>query len=295
MLKTLAPNAALGELMVQHGIKHLLSNLLEPAYRRVMSSALAADTVSEPYREWIRAKYDIPVDRMTIITNGANTGMFVPGDTLAARRRFGLDRFDTVIGYVGTLGKIRYVDQIIRALGRIRRHGKVGLVLVGSGDERAELEQLAADEGLADEVIFVGNVPYSDVPDYMRAFDVAVDLTSVEMEVDGRNLLSSFSQKIPQYLASGVPVVAWRCIDTEFLEEEEVGGVASFGDEAELNSVLERLLMLGDDVRVRMKQRARAVAESRFSAVKLAGDRLAWWRSMTSPGNPASALPPSQP
>lgn len=280
MLKTLAPNAALGAPVAGRKLQRFFSRLLRPAYRRVVRSALAADTVSVPYRAWINDRYDIALDRVAIITNGANTEIFRPGDRRAARRRLGLDGFDALIGYVGTLGKIRHVDRVIRALSRVRHNGRVGLVLVGGGDERQQLEKLVVDEGLDGAVLFVGKIPYATVPEYMRAFDVAVDPTSVEMEIGDRALLSSFSQKIPQYLASGVPVVAWRCADTEFLEAQGVGGVATFGDEEELAAVIDNLLSLDGAARSQASARARRVGVERFSAAKLAAERIDWWRSV---------------
>jgi glycosyltransferase involved in cell wall biosynthesis len=289
ILKTLAPLAALGPTMRLGRVRHALSSFLRPAYHRVVGSALAADTVSVPYRDWICARYDISPDRIAIIPNGANTDVFSPGDGVLAKRDLGLHRFDRVIGYVGALSKIRYVDQLIRALKQLGAGGTTGMVLVGAGSERSVLEDLARDEGVSDQVVFVGSVPYSRVPDYVRAFDVAVDLTSVEMEIEGQTVLSSFSQKIPQYLACGVPVVAWRCGDTDFLVKEGAGGVAGFRDEADLTRVLGSLIALDAPDRDRMRERARQLVEARFSTVKLAERRLDWWRAVAaSPTPPAS-------
>jgi glycosyltransferase involved in cell wall biosynthesis len=279
MLKTFVPLAALGPHMRLGRFREGLSRLLKPAYRTVVSSAIAADTVSVPYRDWVCERYDIPRQRIRVIPNGANTDVFTPGSAEAARQALGLERFDFVIGYVGALSRIRYVDVLIRAVAGMRADGSIGLVLVGGGAERASLEELAQGEGTADRVVFAGSVPYSRVREFVNSFDVAVDLTGVEMEIGGRTVLSSFSQKIPQYLACGVPVVAWQCGDTQFLEEEDAGGVVGFRDEKELARVLTRLI--GEDGRARSqrRERARRLAELRLSTVKLAGDRVDWWRS----------------
>lgn len=279
MLKTFVPQGALGPEMRLSPLREGLLGLLGFAYRRVVSSALAADTVSIPYRDWICARFEIPPERITVIPNGANTDVFSPGDREAAKRKLGLDRFDHVVGYVGALSKIRYVDLLIQATRRLALDGSVGLVLVGEGAERLWLEELARAQGLSDQVVFIGGVPYSRVCDFVRAFDVAVDLTAVQMEIDNRTVLSSFSQKIPQYLACGVPVVAWRCGDTEFLAEADVGGLATFHDEPDLAQVLATLLERPLEERERRRDRARRVAQTQLSTVKLAGDRLDLWRA----------------
>jgi len=283
LLKTFAPHAALGPRMKLGPIRGFLGGLLKPAYRTVVRSALAADTVSAAYRDWICDRYEIDRERIAVIPNGANTELFMPGDATTSRRALGLDRYDRVVGYVGTLSSIRYLDLLIRCVHRLQGEGRTALVLVGDGPERGPLESLARNLDVADRVVFVGSVPYTTVPEYVRAFHIAVDLTSVEMQIGGRTVLSSFSQKIPQCLACGVPVVAWRCSDTEFLLEEDVGEVAAFRDEAELTGALQSLLARSAHERAVMGARARTVVEARLSAVRVAEQRLDWWRASVPP------------
>jgi len=279
VLKTFAPPVALGPHMKLGPVRRGVGAFLQPAYRSVVRSALAADTVSTAYRGWICERYRISPDRIAVIPNGANTELFTPGDAEAARSALRLDGFDRVVGYVGALSAIRYLDLLIRGLTRLQAGGSTALVLVGDGPERADLERLARGLGVKDRVLFAGSVPYAAVPQYIRAFDVAVDLTSVEMHIAGRTVLSSFSQKIPQYLACGVPVVAWRCDDTEFLVGNNVGGVAAFRDVSELVALLQSLLDRTTEEGARMGTRARALVESRLSATTVARQRLDWWQA----------------
>lgn len=281
LLKTFAPNAALGPEMKLGPVRRAVGGLLRPAYRSVVRRAVAADTVSAAYRDWICDRYDIVPERIALIPNGASTDLFTPGDGSGCRRALRLERFDRVVGYVGALSAIRYLDVLIRSLARVRRTENTALVLVGDGDQRSSLESLARRLGVGDRVVFVGSVPYATVAEYIRAFDVAVDLTSVEMSIGGRTVLSSFSQKIPQCLACGVPVVAWRCPDTGFLLERDVGRLAAFRDEEELSGALVSILARTREQRAAMGRRARALVESRLSTVRLAEQRLDWWRAVT--------------
>jgi glycosyltransferase involved in cell wall biosynthesis len=279
LLKTFAPHDALGPQMKLGPVRSALNRILSPAYRSVVRSALAADTVSGAYRDWICSRYEIPPERIAVVPNGVNTDMFTLGDGRRGRRSLGLEGCDRVVGYVGALNAIRYLDLLIRCVIRLQGEARTALVLVGDGPERASLEALARDLGVADRVVFVGSVPYAAVPEYVRAFDVAVDLTSVEMSIEGRTVLSSFSQKIPQYLACGVPVVAWHCGDTEFLIKEDVGRTATFRDEAELIGALQRILDSSLEERRQRRSGARALVKARFSAVRVAEQRLEWWRT----------------
>lgn len=293
LLKTFAPHAALGPQMKLGRVRSALNGLMAPAYRAVVRTTLAADTVSDAYREWICSRYDIAPERIAVVPNGANADLFTPGDARDARRVLGLEGFDRVVGYVGTLNAIRYLDLLIRCMAGLQGEVRTALVLVGDGPERSALEGLARDLGIGDRVVFVGSVPYSTVPAHIRAFDVAVDLTSVEMRFVDRTVLSSFSQKIPQCLACGVPVVAWHCSDTEFLLDEDVGRTAPFRDEGALAQALDALLTSTPEDRDRRRVRARMLVQSRLSAVRVAAQRLDWWRASVAGARHMDAEVPS--
>jgi glycosyltransferase involved in cell wall biosynthesis len=253
-----------------------------PVYRSLVREVPIADTVSDVYAEWLHHTFGIPRDRILVIPNGANVQVFSPGDTAAARRELGLDRFDYVVGYVGSLTTIRHVDLLVRSISALAPASNVGLVLVGDGKDRANLQSLATELGVQDRVIFVGSVPYRRVPSYVRAFDVAADLTLVTMRIGDRILRTSYSQKIPQYLACGVPVVAWDVDGTHFLSSQRIGAVARVTDLASLIDAFRRLIDMGDPERREMRRRAREFAESHLAVDRLASQRVEAWRSALS-------------
>jgi glycosyltransferase involved in cell wall biosynthesis len=258
----------------------LVGRAFAPVYRSLLQDVPMADTVSEAYAEWLHHTFAIPRERLLVIPNGANTEVFTPGDPAAARKELGLERFERIIGYVGSLTMIRHVDRLLRSFRDLADGpATTGLVLVGEGRDRGALEELAVELGVRDRVVFTGAVPYPRVPSYIRAFDVAVDLTLVAMRVGDRVLRTSFSQKIPQYLACGVPVVAWDVDGARFLAAERIGGVARFPEVAALTAVLRALLDLDDDQRRAMGRRARAYAVAHASASGLAARRIEAWRA----------------
>jgi glycosyltransferase involved in cell wall biosynthesis len=88
------------------------------------------------------------------------------------------------------------------------------LLVVGDGEERARLEALARDCGVAERVRFVGAVPQADVMRYMHASEVflaVADLSNV-----GNPLLES--------MACGMCVVAVDAGDTRDLIADGVTG-----------------------------------------------------------------------
>lgn len=255
---------------------------LRPLYQYAISRAVIADTVSHAYVRWLQEEFRIPPDRLTLIPNGANTTTFRPGERSEARRIVSLERFDVLIGYVGALHGWRNLPQLIDAFAQASLPDGVGLVFVGEGPSRQDLQAQVNARGLADRVVFTGHVPYTTVPVYMQALDVAVDLTVIDMKLrDGSSVVGSFSQKIPQYLASGLPVLAWDVPDNRFIADEDLGALARYRHDRDLVDAIERLTALDPDSRVQMGGRSRRYAEEHFSAAALARRRLDLWQQVS--------------
>jgi phosphatidylinositol alpha-1,6-mannosyltransferase len=84
----------------------------------------------------------------------------------------------TVLLSVGSLSRehaYKGVDTVIEALPRIAEAvPNARYLVVGDGDNRSYLERLAARRGVADRVIFAGEVPDSELAGYYRRSDVFV-------------------------------------------------------------------------------------------------------------------------
>ena len=92
--------------------------------------------------------------------------------TLEEIRRFGEEgRF--VLGYVGSFGRVNRLDVVVRAaaIAEQQEPGRIGVILVGDGPERADLDRLAA----AIPAVVIGpSVPKRNVPAILQALDAAV-------------------------------------------------------------------------------------------------------------------------
>lgn len=277
IFKTLALYSVFGEVATRNPAKNAVSKLFFPMYRSVIANSLCADTVTHTYARWLSERFGIPQERITVVPNGANPDLFAPKDPLESRRRLGLSRFGTLYGYVGAMTRLRHVDLLLRAFARAALPADAGMLLVGGGGELEDLRALAQDLGIGERVVFTGPIPYASVPDHLGALDAAIDVTAVEMEVDGAVRRTSFSQKIPQYLLAGLPVVVWSCDGTEFVEQEGVGAVAQFGELADLTAALERVCGPNGALRVEQRARCRALAERTLSAEAVSDQRVQWW------------------
>jgi asparagine synthase (glutamine-hydrolysing) len=146
--------------------------------------------------------------------------------------------------YIGVMGPQDGVDIALRAMRHIvhvRGRTDVALTLIGDGDAGSELRRLAADLDLGEHVEFTGRAPDELVSRVMSAADVG-------LSPDPKNPLNDVStmNKTMEYMAFGLPVVAFDLVETRVSAQEAAlyappNQVADYAD-----AILD---LLSDDVR----------------------------------------------
>jgi len=155
---------------------------------------------------------------------------------------------------VGRLEGEKAFDVLLRSTYDLVRRGyDARVVIVGEGGERAKLERLAAELGIADRILLPGW--QADVKRYFEAMDLFA--------------LSSFREGLPNVLleamALGVPVVATRVNGVPRLVQDGRNGfLVEAGDQEGLTTALVGL-MKNDGLRELFRSAARRTVETRFS------------------------------
>lgn len=137
-----------------------------------------------------------------------------------------------VVVSVGRLIPQKRVDLLLRAIARVRAKRPVRLIQLGDGPLRHELEALAQELGIAEDVCFAGFVknPYA----YLR--DASVFALASDFE--------GFAVVVIEALACGCPVVSTSCPSgpDEILEGGRWGTLVPTGDVEALASALDQTL-----------------------------------------------------
>lgn len=142
------------------------------------------------------------------LPSGVDTSAFFPGSGGAeVRARHGLtDR--PVVVCVSRLVPRKGQDVLIRCLPAIRRAvPDAALLIVGGGPDVPRLERLAAEHGVADDVVLTGSVPWEELPAHYDAGDVFAMPCRTRrkgLEVEGLGIV------FLEASATGLPVVAGR-------------------------------------------------------------------------------------
>jgi phosphatidylinositol alpha-1,6-mannosyltransferase len=133
--------------------------------------------VSRDTRARLLTHCDIPPERALVLNNTVGPE-FTPDDRSKARERFGF-RDEFVLLTVGRLdARERYKghDRVIEAIKHIRTSCTRPLIylIAGDGDDKQRLERMARDQGVSDQVRFLGRVAPNCLPDLYRASNLFV-------------------------------------------------------------------------------------------------------------------------
>lgn len=205
----------------------------------VAVSTAVADRVAA--RDWVRRS------RLTVIRNGIDARRWAPeGWREVTRARLGLPDEATVVGWTGRLHIVKDLPTLLGAIGWLPGWR---LVVVGGGKEEGRLRQLAADAGLAERVVFTGEV--DDVAPVLEGFDVFC-LPSLWEGLPG---------SLMEAMAAGLPVVATRVGGVpELVTDGYDGLLVAPGDPEALAAAIATAAE-----RPELGLRARQTVETRFS------------------------------
>ncbi len=182
-----------------------------------------------------------------------------------------------VFGYVGALGRVNHLETVIRAaaLAESRAPGRVGVVLVGDGPERAELARFASDVRA---VAIASPVPKTEVPRLLRSIDVGI----VHATANPVYKYGISFNKLFEYLAAERPVI-FACTSAYDPVAAAGAGISIPPDDPEgLAGAMLELAWTDSANRARMGSAGRALVARQHELTQLA-DELAHLEGIARP------------
>ncbi len=212
-----------------------------------------------------------PRSKFSVVPIGLDLDPFLELDTKAGgsfRTEVGTRPGEVLLTFVGRLVPIKRVDVLLRAVARARELGApVRLAVVGDGERRTELENLAGDLSVRDRVSFAGY--RADVTHVAAASDIAV--------------LSSDNEGTPVSLieagAAGCPAVATSVGGVRDVVTPSSGLLVDAGDADGLGAAIAKLAANPAE-RARMGRHARKHTAQRFVVDRLLGDADSLYRGL---------------
>lgn len=241
-------------IFTEHG---RLSDAAPSAKRRTVNRVLAAAAsgafaVSKNVKEHLAGEGWRP-GAVKVIYNGIHVG---PLPDAAARERvrseLGARDGTTVVGTIARLDPVKDLGTLLDATALVGRDSRLGVLVIGDGPVRRDLEARAAAIGVADRVRFLGQ--RDDARAWLAGCDLYVNCSISE----------GVSLTILEAMAAALPVVVTRVGGTPEVVTPDCGMLVPPRDP---RAIADALLRLGNDARLRAElgRAARARVEAQFS------------------------------
>ncbi len=221
--------------------------------------------VSRYLRDETEANFGVPAERIEVIPNFIDPDRY-RRDLEPCHRATLAPRGEKIVMHVSNFRAVKRVEDVVRIFAGIRRSVVARLVMVGDGPERPRAQAAAREEGVEDDVIFLGK--HTAVEELLACADLFLLPSTSE----------SFGLAALEAMACGVPVVASQVGGLpEVVEEGVTGHLLPVGDVEGMARAGIRLLE--DEAAWDTASRgARARAVERFSADRVVREYEAYYR-----------------
>lgn len=212
-------------------------------------------------------RLNVPEEKIEFIENGVD---LTESEALPEKQISSKPIENPVIGYVGQMIPRKGLKDLINSFHLVwKQYPTATLKLVGDGEQRNELEQLAQSLPCAASIEFLGF--RDDRLKLVQQFDLFC-MTS-ELEGIPRCLMESMSLN--------TPVVAYKIPGVDqLISHEENGLLATHGDTNELAHQIIRLVK-DNQLRLQLTKSGKKTIEERFSARRMALEYIALFKSLT--------------
>lgn len=231
--------------------RYIVKSVWRNIERRLIHKADAVITINAPIAKELVQRYSIK-EPMVILNVAVSLSDTSPVDL---RKEYKLDsRF--ILIYQGIL---RPGQGIIRAIELIAGIPHTGIVIVGDGPLRGEIERRIGELGIQNRVRLIGMVP----PDKLVSYTMGADAGLLLMEAEALNNRLALPQKLFQYISAGVPpiVTSLPCL-REIVDKDALGLVLDENPSASDQT------LVSDFLTARLKSAARQC--------NLVRDRYSW-------------------
>jgi glycosyltransferase involved in cell wall biosynthesis len=205
--------------------------------------------VSKALKEIIAELSGVSDEKIYVMPNAVDVRRFNPEEHIPKRLFPGF-----TVGFVGRLYEWHGLNLLLQAITNLRQQAiDISLVVVGDGNARGELEHLAKELNISENVRFLGQVEWQNVPSLIAGFDVGY-VGNIPLK-SGKMYHSPL--KIYEYMAMGKPIVASAYEDAiKATQNGSLGFLYMPGELSDIQRVLvdahaskEQLDKLGKDAR----------------------------------------------
>ena len=245
-----------GTLSNKKRVHRIAQKLVLPRVDQVLS-------VSTELAQLLSTEFNLAPSAIKTIVNGVDTRLFHPNPDhrSTTREKLGFTETNIIIGTVGRLEPVKNYQELIEGFALAHKvHSDLRLLFVGIGELESELEKLALNTGVKNQVFFLGH--RDDVTRVLNAMDVFA-LTS---------LSEGMSNSILEAMACGLPIIASNVGgNPNLVKHNKNGYLYPLNQPGKLAEYIGRLASKSEEITT-FGQQSRYDAEQLFSINTMVGN-----------------------
>ena len=250
-------------------LRRITSGSNEYILSKLLAKSIAVDVTGDVHRESLIKLCPKIADRVYVIDNGVDLGMFSSRNGPMIREKYGIAADDIVIGYVGGFPMRRGGKEVIDLIGNLYESLPVKGIIVGDSGEVEQCREHARHTEVSDLITITGQVDYEKVPDLMDAMDIGLGILRPQQQ-------HACEQKVRQYIASGLCVIGTQG-SNDFLRGHDFARVVPGENMSEITDAALSLLEEGSIGLKKRAEKARQYAKEKLSIESRNNSRLTIW------------------
>ena len=196
--------------------------------------------VAPASRDYLVERWQVPQEKISVITNAVESDLFSPVSTNATlRKQLGAEE-KFVVSYIGTLGMAHGLETLLESAIQLQKSApEVLFLLVGEGAEKERITALALSHGLHN-VRFLGEQPREKIPAYICASDVCLALLK-KTEL----FKTVIPSKLLEFMSCACPVILG--VDGQARQILEEAGAGTFVEPENSEGLADAILRFAGD------------------------------------------------
>lgn len=243
----------------------------DPSYHAITRFSIRQSdgitAVSEYLKRETVERFQVAEDRIRVVPNFVDLEAYRPGLEPCHRENLAPEG-QKILMHISNFRPVKRVEDVVRVFAGVARAMPARLVLIGDGPERGRAQELAAAEGVGDDVLFLGK--QESVAELLACADLF--LLPSQLEAFGLVALEA--------MACGVPVVGSNVGGVPEVVPPAAGHLAPVGDVDAMARAAIRIL--GDDDVLAAARVAAREAATRFDADIIVPRYEAYYRDVLS-------------
>lgn len=202
--------------------------------------------------------------KTVLVNHGIDTDFYKPQiKNERIIQDLGIGNWKFLVLSISNLIPYKSIDLAIEIFGKFLKsipEKDACLLIAGDGPLKGQLTEMVKEMGMEDNVRFLGNIPFTQIPEYISIADICI----------GTSIQSNMNRAILEPMAAGKPVIAFDGGGLNKLVEQGINGY--FSDPGNIQDFAEKMKILYKDqiLRERIGKNARnTVVEQRSWEVQL--------------------------